>query len=193
MDDQKILHQELGNIGLHQDDFKNIIKGYQKIEIKKGDYLIKSGSIVKAYYFIISGFLRSFVIDYNGNEVTTNFYQKDDLVLEETSFFMQMPTKEYIQATEDCVLWMKDLEIFNIHFKLYEAYREWGRSHLVRNSFILKERTFSWSTDKAADRYFEVLITKPEIFQTASLKHIASFLGVTDSSLSRIRKEIVKK
>lgn len=191
MDDEKILHQELGNIGLHQEDFENLIKGYQKIAIKKGEFLIKSGSIVKAYYFVISGFLRSYVIDFNGNEVTTNFYQKDDLVLEETSFFMQIPTKEYIQATEDCVLWIKDLETFNEHFKLYEAYREWGRSHLVSNFFTLKQRTLSVITDKASDRYLELITTRPVIFQKISLKHIASFLGITDSSLSRIRKGLL--
>ncbi|PQJ78489.1 Crp/Fnr family transcriptional regulator [Polaribacter porphyrae] len=185
-----ILYKELGEIGLKQEDFKTIIKGYKKIKIKKGDYLIKSGSIVKGYYILISGFLRSFVLDFDGNEVTTNFMVKNDLILEENSFFMQMPTKENIIAVEDCVLWMKDLDTFNNHFRLYEAYREWGRSHLVRNLFALKERTFSMITDKASERYLALLSSRPEIFQKASLKHIASFLGITDSSLSRIRKEI---
>ena len=193
MRDEKILHQELGNIGLKKEDFEKIIKSYKKIKIKKGDYLIKSGTIVKAYYFIISGFLRSYVIDFNGNEVTTNFFEKNDLILEENSFFMQVPSKEYIQATEDCVLWMKDLDTFNAHFKLYEAYREWGRSHLVRNFFALKERTFSMITDKASDRYLALIKSRPEIFQKTSLKNIASFLGITDTSLSRIRQEIIKK
>ncbi|QOD61603.1 Crp/Fnr family transcriptional regulator [Polaribacter haliotis] len=193
MDDFKILQEELGTIGLTKNEFENLIKGYKKIELKKGDFLIKSGTIVKAYYFLISGFLRSFVIDFEGNEVTTNFYDTGDLILEENSFFMQMPTKEYIEATEDCVLWIKDLETFNEHFSLYEAYREWGRSYLVRNFFALKERTLSMITDKASDRYIELINNRPEIFQKASLKHISSYLGITDTSLSRIRKEIVKK
>ena len=107
MGDEKILHEELGTIGLSNDEFENLIKGYKKIVLKRGDFLVKSGTVVQAYYFIISGFLRSFVIDFEGNEVTTNFYDKDDMILEENSFFMQMPTKEYIQATENCVLWMR--------------------------------------------------------------------------------------
>ena len=105
---------------------------------------------------------------------------------------MQTPTKEYLQATENCVLWQKDIETFNEHYNLYEAYRDWGRSHLVRNFFILKERSLSMITDKASDRYLELISNRPEIFQKASLKHIASFLGITDSSLSRIRKEVLK-
>lgn len=193
MEDEQILHQEFGNLGLNQKDYKDILQGYQKIEIKKGEYLIKSGTVVKAYYFVIQGFLRSFAIDYNGNEVTTNFYKKGDLVLEENSFFMQMPTKEFIQATEDCTLWMKDVATFNIHFNVYEQYREWGRAHLVHNFFSLKQRTLSMLTDKASDRYLDLLKNNPEVFQKVSLKHIASFLGITDSSLSRIRKETSKK
>ena len=86
----------------------------------------------------------------------------------------------------------KDIETFNEHYNLYEAYRDWGRSHLVRNFFILKERSLSMITDKASDRYLELISNRPEIFQKASLKHIASFLGITDSSLSRIRKEVLK-
>lgn len=191
MDDKKVLIEEFGNIGLAKDEFENLIKSYKKIQLKKGEYLVKEGETVKAYYILISGFLRSFVIDFEGNEVTTNFYDTNDLILEENSFFMQMPTKEYIQATEDCVLWMKDLETFNQHFNLYEGYRDWGRAYLVRNFFNLKEKTLRMITDKASDRYKELISNRPEIFQKAPLKHIASYLGITDTSLSRIRKEVL--
>lgn len=88
---------------------------------------------------------------------------------------------------------MKDFETFNAHFNQFEYYRDWGRAHLVTNFFALKQRTLSMITDQASDRYQELLETRPEIFQKASLKHIASFLGITDTSLSRIRKEMVKK
>ncbi|WP_405605626.1 Crp/Fnr family transcriptional regulator [Polaribacter sp. Asnod1-A03] len=191
MDDKKILLEELGTIGLTTDEFENLVKGYEKITIKKGDLLIKSGSIVKGYYFVISGFLRSYVIDFDGNEVTTNFYGKDALILEGRSFFMQIPTKEDVQAVEDCVLWIKKIETFNKDFNLYKAYRDWGRARLVGDFFSLKERTLSMITDKASYRYKELIKNHPEIIKKASLKHIASFLGITDTSLSRIRKEIL--
>ncbi|MCG1037179.1 Crp/Fnr family transcriptional regulator [Polaribacter sargassicola] len=190
MDDRKVLFEELGTIGLTTDEFENLIKGYQKITIKKGDLLIKSGTVVKGYYFVISGFLRSFIIDFEGNEVTTNFYGKDALILEGHSFFMQIPTKEDIQAVEDCELWVKKLETFNKDFNLYKEYRDWGRSRLASDFFSLKERTLSMITDKASSRYKKLIKNNPEIIKKASLKHIASFLGITDTSLSRIRKEI---
>lgn len=193
MNDQQILLNELSCLEISKTDLATLIDGYKKIELKKGDFLVKTGEIVDGYYFVINGFLRSYVIDYEGNEVTTNFYGKDDLILEESSFFMQVPTKEYIQATEDCQLWIKDFETFNDHFNAYEQYRDWGRAHLVRNFFALKQRTLGMITEHASDRYKELLENRPEIFQKASLKHIASFLGITDTSLSRIRKEMAKK
>lgn len=193
MNSQQVLLNELSCLNLSKEDLTTLIEGYKKVELKKGDYLVKAGGIVEGYYLVIEGFFRSYVIDYEGNEVTTNFYGKDELILEESSFFMQVPTKEYIQATEDCQLWMKDFETFNDHFNQFEQYRDWGRAHLVRNFFALKQRTLSMITDHASDRYKELLENRPEIFQKASLKHIASFLGVTDTSLSRIRKEMVKK
>lgn len=104
MKDRKVLLNELGSIGLSKQDLEIVVSGYKKISLKKGDYLVEKGKVVEGYFFIIKGFLRSFVFDYKGDEVTTNFYSEDSLILEESSFFMQVPTKEYIQATEDCEL-----------------------------------------------------------------------------------------
>jgi hypothetical protein len=63
----------------------------------------------------------------------------------------------------------------------------------VGSYFKLKERTILMITDTAKDRYEKLLKEKPDIFQNASLKHIATYLGITDTSLSRIRKEFVGK
>jgi hypothetical protein len=63
----------------------------------------------------------------------------------------------------------------------------------VGSYFKLKERTILMITENAKDRYAKLLKEKPDIFQNASLKHIATYLGITDTSLSRIRKEFVGK
>ena len=63
---------------------------------------------------------------------------------------------------------------------------------LVNGFITLKERMLSMINLTAEQRYEQLLIAKPEIFQHASLKTIASYLGITDTSLSRIRKEFSK-
>lgn len=192
MESNSVLINEFKELLLPADEFHLILSGYKKVSFKKGDFIIKKGNVVNHYYLVEEGFLRSFVIDVDGNEVTTNFYLKGSMILEETSFFLRTQTKEYLQVVEDCELWMKDFHTFQNHFNQSEKYREWGRAHLARNFFEYKNHSLSIITESATNRYKNLLENHPEIIKKASLKHIASFLGITDTSLSRIRKEIVK-
>lgn len=190
MNDNDLLLKEFEGIGFTKNELESIVSGYKKTTVKKGDFLLKAGQISDAYYFITDGFIRSFVINYEGEEVTTNFFSKNSLIIEESSFFLKLPSKEYIQALSDCILWSKHVTVFNEHFNEFEKYREWGREHLVKNFFALKERSLAMITDTATDRYQNLLKNRPEVIQKAPLKQIASFLGITDTSLSRIRKEL---
>jgi hypothetical protein len=72
-----------------------------------------------------------------------------------------------------------------------EAFREVGRTRLINNYFELKNHSVSVIADPAKDRYLNLLKAKPDIVQNVPLKQIATYLGITDTSLSRIRKEIV--
>jgi len=78
-------------------------------------------------------------------------------------------------------------------FHSIPEFRDFGRSILVKGFASLKIRMLSMITETAEERYASLLHSNPEIFQYAPLKQIASYLGITDTSLSRIRKEILKK
>jgi CRP-like cAMP-binding protein len=84
-------------------------------------------------------------------------------------------------------------EQLNHLFHSLPEFREFGRRILVRGYAALKARMLSMITDTAEERYEKLLQSNPEVFQHAALKHIASYLGITDTSLSRIRKELTKK
>ena len=77
------------------------------------------------------------------------------------------------------------MKLFNI-----EAFREIGRTRLINNYFELKNHSVSVITDPAKERYLNLIKTKPSIVQNVPLKQIATYLGITDTSLSRIRNEI---
>jgi CRP-like cAMP-binding protein len=119
-----------------------------------------------------------------------NFFLK---VFEVSSFFNRSISKENIQATADCTGWFITYEQLNNLFHALPEFREFGRSVLVKGFATLKTRMLSMITETAEQRYDALLKTNPEIFQHAALKHIASYLGITDTSLSRIRKEYSKK
>ena len=157
----------------------------------KQDYLMRSGQGIPYYYFLESGYARAFAIDPEGNEVTTNFFTAGDIVIDWRSFFLQTPSKEDVQALSPCQAWKITHEGFMKLFHL-EAFREVGRTRLVKSFYSLKDHSLSMITDHAKDRYLKLVADKPEIIHQVPLKHIASYLGVTDTSLSRIRKDILR-
>lgn len=161
--------------------------------ILKNQMHLTEGSVCDEYLFLEKGFMRAFAYDIEGNEVTTNFYSSGEVIFEVASFFNRTKSKENIQALTDSVGWYISYEQLNSLFHSLPEFREFGRSILVKGFSELKTRMLSMITETAEERYSYLLKSNPEIFQQASLKNIASFLGITDTSLSRIRKEISKK
>jgi CRP-like cAMP-binding protein len=178
---------------LSSEEKQTVIASYEKVEFKKNDFLLKEGQIARSYFVIEEGLIRSFAIDTEGNDITTNFYSRLYIAMEATSMFMQIPSKEYIQALTDCTCWKLTHAQAQKLFHGFPAYREWGRAGLVKHLFAYKQRTLSMITDSAKDRYKQLLAAQPEVFHQAPLKHIATYLGITDTSLSRIRKEIARE
>jgi CRP-like cAMP-binding protein len=154
---------------------------------------LTEGKICDEYFFIAKGFMRAFAHDTEGNDVTTNFYADSQVVFEVSSFFNRTRSKENIQALQHCVGWSISYQQLNDLFHSLPEFREFGRSILVKGFSSLKTRMLSHITETAEQRYDALLKTNPEIFQQAALKHIASYLGITDTSLSRIRKDFAKK
>lgn len=161
--------------------------------VAKNNFLLREGAVSNDYVFLESGLMRAYTFDIDGNEVTTGFYGGRQLVFEPASFFNQTPSRENIQALTNCVGWSITFEQLNYLFHTMPEFREFGRSILVKGLSSLKQRMLSMINETAEDRYTQLLRNNPEIMQQVSLKHIASYLGITDTSLSRIRKEMSKK
>lgn len=189
MDDKHFLKNIFNEQNFTKEDFEKILNQYQRVEFSKNDYLIKEGTKANFYYFIESGYARSYVIDLEGNDVSTKFFSTTDIVIDWHSYFLKTKCRENIQAVSACVAWKITFENF-MHLFHIEAFREVGRTRLVNNYFELKNHSVSVIADPAKDRYLNLLKTKPDIVQNVPLKQIATYLGITDTSLSRIRKEI---
>jgi len=166
---------------------------FNRKDISKNQFQLTEGKVCDEYLFLEKGCMRAFAHDTGGNEVTTNFYLPKEVIFEVSSFFNRTRSKENIQALTDCEGWYITFEQLNGLFHALPEFREFGRSILVRGFAELKTRMLSTITETAEERYAALLKTKPEIFQHAQLKTIASYLGITDTSLSRIRKEFAKK
>lgn len=174
---------------LSDSNLKSVYKAHHKVTFSKGDKLLNVGSTADGYWVLEKGLIRSFVFDYSGKDITTNFFTQNDIVIEVSSLFQRIPSQEHIEAITDCTCWKIDFQIFQELFHSMEGFREWGRAWMANSLFEYKQRSVSMIADSATERYYRLMETKPEVFQYSSLKHIASYLGVTNTSLSRIRKE----
>jgi len=174
-----------------QSDLTKIFQRHQEIIMKKGEFLLSKGHVANEYYILQTGLVRTYLYDYLGNEITTDFSEEKQIVIEVSSIFQRIPSQEYIQCLTDCKLWKIDYEAFQELFHDIPALREWGRAWMADILFQSKKRATEMITEPTKTRYLRLLNERPQIIQQAPLKYIASFLGVTDTSLSRIRKDII--
>src|SRR5690606_33351638 len=100
---KELLSQVYQHPLISSDELWKIIDSHQKITLKKGDFILKEGEIANSYLILENGLIRSFAYDYNGNDITVDFFCESELVIEVLSLFQRIPTQENIQALTDCV------------------------------------------------------------------------------------------
>lgn len=167
-----------------------VIEAFKPVHKLKGEHLVVAGEVNSFYWFMENGLARSYVINQNGEEITTAFYLEGDIVMNWTAFFSRQPALENTVLAQDAKLWELDYQAFQKLFHSVAPFREAGRNRLVEAFFALKSHHLSMHTESAKNRYLHLLHTQPRVIQNFPLKQIASYLGITDSSLSRIRKTI---
>lgn len=161
--------------------------------IPKGTFLIEEGKICNTSYFIADGCARMYTHDMDGNDITTMIFSNAMFANDFYSFFKRIPALESLVAMSDCETCYLSFEELQHNFHSIPEFREFGRMMLINGSFALKQRMLSMIKQSGEQRYANLMETHPEIFQHIPLKNIATYLGVTDTSLSRIRRDFLKK
>lgn len=155
---------------------------------KTSDFFIESGDKCDQMAFIINGVFRFCFIDNKGNEVTSYFMKETDFVCNINSFFEFSVSSGSIQAETNCEV----VQFSRASWDLFcNTIPEWENSfQKIINETLINKINFQRSLLNldAKDSYLKFLKTYPSILQRVPLNHIASFLGITPFSLSRIRK-----
>jgi len=173
------------------EELVEIFQAHEKVYFQKGDCILEEGKTANEYYILEKGLARSFVNDFSGNEVTTHFFAENEIIIEVSSLFQRIPTQENIVCITDCECWKFSFDTFQELFHKIPNLREWGRAWMSQQLFIYKQRSVEMFTLSATKRYLNLIEQKHQVIQFAPLKQVASYLGITDTSLSRIRKELV--
>lgn len=170
----------------------DVVSHFKLLDVPKNSLWLKEGQVSDMYCFLAEGFMRSYTNNTEGEEVTMQFFCPNQLVVDVASFFKRMPSQENIQALTDAKVLYATFDQIQFLFHSMQEFRELGRMILVNFNVQLKQRMLSMVQQTAEQRYEHLIATNPAIFQNAPLKYIASYLGVTDTSLSRIRREYAK-
>ena len=186
------IRDNIQNIRVEEPALDTITELFDEQIFEKNDFLLKEGKI-SGYFFLAEGFMRSFTFDDEGNEITTSFYAANRVIFEAASFFLHLPSAENIQAVTKSRGYYTTFEQLNKLFHSIPEFREFGRLILVKEFVSYKQQMLAMINKNAEERYADLIKMNPEIFHYAQLKHIASYLGMTDTSLSRVRKEFSKK
>ena len=161
--------------------------------VSKGDVLIGQGQAVKNTYFVKEGCIRSYCIDKNGKEHTLQFAIKNWWI----SDFIAIYTNELSTLTIECITDSNIIEFnaekLNGIYSIFPEFEAFQRKNLERHVVSLHKRILNQLQLTAAERYELFLHQYPDIEQYTPNYHIASYLGITQQSLSRIRVQKAKK
>jgi CRP-like cAMP-binding protein len=175
--------------GLSHEAAEQLNRQVVSMNIPKGAFLIRQGQRCEHFYLIEKGFARIFsVID--DKEITTLFARENDLITSTYALFTQTGSNENVEILEDSVLLKINYKEFvngcQEHPNLFNLYR----SLMEKYYLLLEERTLSLQFDSALERYRKLVSRHPFILQRASLASIASFLGMSPVTLSRMRGQV---
>lgn len=168
--------------------FKHLSTIVKTTTLRRNEYLIKQGEVCKNIYFIKEGLLRWYLMKKGGNEVCTFFMQDNDVVYNIVSFTKQQPSKECIQALEDCTLEYISYEDWQGIFRRFPFFEYHGAVLTAYYCKLEEDRMIVACTPNLLDRYQFSLKHYPEYFERVPDKYIASYLEVSESTLSRLKK-----
>jgi len=178
-------------VPLSEVELEDIVNKFKCKVVKKNDYLLKQGGTCKDLVFVRKGCLRLYFMK-DDIEVSVWFAFPQSSAIEIYSFISENPSNYYLQAIEESeILYLPKAEL-NKLYKYQPKMQEMMRKFWEDVILNLINRFTALQTDSAEKRYLD-LLNKPAYFESIPQKYLASFIGVTPTSLSRIRKQIIKK
>jgi CRP-like cAMP-binding protein len=178
------------NTLLKQQNLPTLEKIFKPVRMEKGDYFIRQGDMSNRLGFVIRGAFRSFVINENGNDITKYFYVEGSMLFSYAAYIQKKESSASIQALEESeirVASIADLEeTLNNDLKLMLLFK----SKLDEVLVMKDQHASSFTMLNSTDRYRQFLVDYPGLEERVRQYHLASYLGITPVSLSRIRKKI---
>jgi len=180
------------NVKLSDDDIALCRENFEPIFVPKNSIVEEEGHIPKYLYFVVTGYMRLFTYNENGDEVTSHINCPPGFITSYTNFISQTRATENVECISDCELLRITKRNLENVIANSDAIKDFS-IHVFQQSLVYNEtRARELATLSAEQRYQKMIENYPNILQNVPLQYIASFLGMNPKSLSRIRKQIIR-
>lgn len=176
---------------LSESDIELCIKCSEPFSVSKNTILEETGKIPRYLYYIVSGFMRLFYYDENGDEATMHINCPYGFFTAFSHFSNQTISPVNVECITDCEVLRISKSNYDILMKESVAWKDYSLFVLQESMAYNENRSKDLATLTADQRYRKLMETHPEIIQNVPLQYIASFLGMKPESLSRIRRNLI--
>lgn len=192
VDYSKIINFFSKVVTLNDHEKEELIDKLEVFHFKKKELILKEGTTSNYVYFVNSGILRSYYLK-DGEEFTTQFYFENSYCSSYNSFLTQSKSRINIECLSDTELLALSYKNVQSMYKTSKAFNTFGRriSEFLYIDFY--KRSSSFLLDDAKTRYLAILKERPEVLKFIPNYMIASYIGITPESLSRLKKQLLSE
>ncbi|WP_224490092.1 Crp/Fnr family transcriptional regulator [Robertkochia flava] len=183
----------ISNSGIDEHEVSSILKSCSIRKVKKNQFLLKAGEYCKTTFFVETGLLRQFHLDNSGKEHIISFAPESWFVTDRESTYFDNPSTYFIQALEDSEVALINEELIQVLSRELIGFSDFNNRLLHNHIRHLQNRIRLLLSASAEERYLQFVAMYPDILRRVPQAMVASYLGITPESLSRVRRSISTK
>ncbi len=181
------------NMEIDEDIVASIVQNCKRKTVKKDEFLLRKGEYSHYIFFVESGLLRQYSIDEKGKEHILGFAPENWFVSDRESIYFNQPSSYFIQALEYSTVALLDDNFLKLLSTKVPAFRDYNNKLLHNHIRSLQKRINQLLSDSAEERYLQFVKRYPDILLRVPQTMVASYLGITPESLSRLRKDLAHR
>lgn len=187
---EQLTHYISTQIKVSEDELKTILSYFKPLKLKKNELLVTHGQTSQRTFFVGKGCLRIFFIDEDGQDATRYFAFENQFATALVSFITGEPSEEFIQAVEHADLLYITHQDFHYLLGIIPPWEKFYRFYLEKAYVNNTRRLMSFLTQDAAEKYRQLLDENPIIVKRLPNKMVASYLNISQETLSRLKSKI---